>query len=428
MLFRKEVNEHQQNHWAGKALLLAGWPVWVVTSLTALFLIALLSFLIFSNYTRRINVSGEVITQPHSINLFSPEQGVVTNLMVETGKTVKKGQPLYQIDVSRVTQAGNVSTTTLSAINKQRDQIDTIITQLQNNKRTTLDNLQQQLDQYEKAHKVSQDMVASAQQGLDAMKQSMQNYGAYQRKGLINTDQLNNQRYLFYQQQTSFQSLNTQSIQESLQITNLRSELVTRAADFDNQISQYGVQRNDLDRQLAEADAKGSLLITAPTDGKISSLSVTPGQMVNAGDSLAQLVPAKNSPFFLVAWLPNESVPYVKPGEEINIRYEAYPFEKYGQFPGRVESVSSAPVSEQELNSYSSAPKNPNGTVSGPYYKVIVSLDKSQLNWHGETLNLSSGMKAESTMFLEKRPLYQWMLSPYYSMKKSVVGPINESR
>ncbi|MCI1679124.1 MAG: HlyD family secretion protein [Ewingella americana] len=428
MLFRKEVNEHQQNHWAGKALLLAGWPVWVVTSLTALFLIALLSFLIFSNYTRRINVSGEVITQPHSINLFSPEQGVVTHLMVETGKTVKKGQPLYQIDVSRVTQAGNVSTTTLSAINKQRDQIDTIITQLQNNKRTTLDNLQQQLEQYEKAHKVSQDMVASAQQGLDAMKQSMQNYGAYQRKGLINTDQLNNQRYLFYQQQTSFQSLNTQSIQESLQITNLRSELVTRAADFDNQISQYGVQRNDLDRQLAEADAKGSLLITAPTDGKISSLSVTPGQMVNAGDSLAQLVPAKNSPFFLVAWLPNESVPYVKPGEEINIRYEAYPFEKYGQFPGRVESVSSAPVSEQELNSYSSAPKNPNGTVSGPYYKVIVSLDKSQLNWHGETLNLSSGMKAESTMFLEKRPLYQWMLSPYYSMKKSVVGPINESR
>lgn len=428
MLFRKEVNEHQQNHWAGKALLLAGWPVWVVTSLTALFLIALLSFLIFSNYTRRINVSGEVITQPHSINLFSPEQGVITNLMVETGKTVKKGQPLYQIDVSRVTQAGNVSTTTLSAINKQRDQIDTIINQLQNNKRTTLDNLQQQLEQYEKAHKVSQDMVASAQQGLDAMKKSMQNYGAYQRKGLINTDQLNNQRYLFYQQQTSFQSLNTQSIQESLQITNLRSELVTRAADFDNQISQYGVQRNDLDRQLADADAKGSLLITAPTDGKISSLSVTPGQMVNAGDSLAQLVPAKNSPFFLVAWLPNESVPYVKPGEEINIRYEAYPFEKYGQFPGRVESVSSAPVSEQELNSYSSAPKNPNGTVSGPYYKVIVSLDKSQLNWHGETLNLSSGMKAESTMFLEKRPLYQWMLSPYYSMKKSVVGPINESR
>ncbi len=428
MLFRKEVNEHQQSHWAGKALLLAGWPVWMVASLTGLFLVALLTFLISANYTRRINVSGEIITQPHSINLFSPEQGVITGLFVDTGKPVKKGQSLYQIDVSRVTQAGNVSTTTLAAIKKQREQIDTIITQLQNNKRATLENLQQQLDQYEKAHQVSQSMVDSAQEGLNAMKKSMQNYGAYQKKGLINTDQLNNQRYLFYQQQTSFQSLNTQSIQESLQITNLRSELVTKAADFDNQISQYGYQRNDLERQLAQADAKGSLLITAPTDGKISSLSVTPGQMVNAGDSLAQLVPAKNSPFFLIAWLPNESLPYVKPGEHINIRYEAYPFEKYGQFPGKVQSVSSAPVSEQELSSYSSAPRDANGKVNGPYYKVLVSLDKNQLNWHGEQLNLSSGMKAESTMFLEKRPLYQWMLSPYYSMKKSVVGPINESR
>jgi membrane fusion protein len=85
-------------------------------------------------------------------------------------------------------------------------------------------------------------------------------------------------------------------------------------------------------------------------------------------------------------------------------------------------------VSEQELNSYSSAPRDANGKVSGPYYKVMVSLEKNQLNWHGEALTLSSGMKVESTLFLEKRPLYQWMLSPYYSMKKSVVGPINESR
>ena len=88
-----------------------------VTTLTAIFIFALLIFLIFANYTRRINVSGEIITQPHSINLFSPEQGVVTELYVDTGKPVKKGQPLYEIDVSRVTQAGNVSTTTLAAIN-----------------------------------------------------------------------------------------------------------------------------------------------------------------------------------------------------------------------------------------------------------------------------------------------------------------------
>jgi membrane fusion protein len=33
-------------------------------------------------------------------------------------------------------------------------------------------------------------------------------------------------------------------------------------------------------------------------------------------------------------------------------------------------------------------------------------------------------MQAETTLFLEKRPLYQWMLSPYYSLKKSITGPV----
>ncbi|NMP28757.1 HlyD family secretion protein [Rahnella sp. SAP-1] len=428
MLFRKEVNEHQKNQWAGKALLLAGWPLWAVISLSSCFIIALLAFLIFSQYTRRINVSGEVITQPHSVNLFSPEQGVITHLYVNSNQIVNKGQPLYEVDVGRVTRSGSVSTTTLGAIEKQRAQIDAIIAQLENNKRATLQNLQQQLEQYQQAHEKTQAMVDSSQQGLDAMRQSMDSYKKYQSRGLINSDQLNNQRYLFYQQQGAFQSLNTQAIQETLQITNLRSELVTRAAEFDNQISQYGYQRNDLERQLAQADAKGSLLITAPTDGKISSLSVTPGQMVNAGDSLAQLVPAKDSNFYLVAWLPNNSVPYVKPGGEINIRYAAFPYEKYGQFPGKIVSISSAAVAEKELASYDSAPKDSHGAVSGPYFKVIVALDQNSMQWHGEHLSLSSGMQAESTLFLERRPLYQWMLSPYYSMKKSVVGPINESR
>ncbi|POC78238.1 colicin V secretion protein CvaA, partial [Vibrio vulnificus] len=86
-------------------------------------------------------------------------------------------------------------------------------------------------------------------------------------------------------QQSLFQNLHSQHIQESLQITNLESDIVTRAADFDNQISQYQFQRNDLQRQLAEADASGALIVNAPSDGRIESLSVTPGQMVNSGDS-----------------------------------------------------------------------------------------------------------------------------------------------
>ena len=76
-------------------------------------MIALLTFLLFGSYTRRINVSGEVTTEPHTINLFAPEQGVISRLLVTNGQRVMPGTPLYQLDVSQVTRSGNVTATTL---------------------------------------------------------------------------------------------------------------------------------------------------------------------------------------------------------------------------------------------------------------------------------------------------------------------------
>ncbi|EGZ4585679.1 colicin V secretion protein CvaA, partial [Salmonella enterica subsp. enterica serovar Teko] len=39
---------------------------------------------------------------------------------------------------------------------------------------------------------------------------------------------------------------------------------------------------------------------------------------------------------------------------------------------------------------------------------------------------LENGMKAQATLFLEKRKIWQWILSPFYDMKRSTKGPLNE--
>ncbi|QUG75640.1 HlyD family efflux transporter periplasmic adaptor subunit [Erwinia sp. E602] len=424
--FRPEVTQHQQSRWNGQVLLLNGWPLWLTLLLTAGFIIALLTLLISGTYTRRITVNGEIITEPRTINLFAPEQGIVSKLLVADGQQVNAGTPLYQLDVSQVTDTGSVSGTTLTILEQQTKQLDAIISQLQSNKRETLSSLQQQLKQYQQAQQGLEGMVTTAREGLQAMRASRDSYEASLRKGLINTDQMNNQRYLYYQQQSVYQSLNSQALQQSLQITTLKSELQTKAADFDNQIAQSRYQRDDLARQRAETGARGSRMIIAPTRGVVSSLSVTPGQMVNAGDSLIQLVPSSHASVLFVAWLPDDSRPHVAPGETINIRYAAFPYEKYGQFPGRIVSVSAAPVPVRELEGWASVPRDPAGRVNGSWYKATVALDNGGLSWQGQPLVLSSGMQAQSTLFLEKRPLYQWMLSPYYSLKKSITGPVNE--
>ena len=425
-LFRQEAINYQKAKWMGKALLIKGYSAWFVFLLSIIFIIVLVLAAIFGTYTRRINVPGEITTQPRAINLFSTQQGFIINSHVKVGDKVKKGDPIYELDVSQTTQLGNVTQKTIESINNQIKNISEIIETLKENKQITLNALKQQIDEYNKFHQDSLLLVKNAEKGMSEMFESMQNYADYQKKGLINNEQFNNQRYLYYQQQNSYQFLQNQIIQENLSIIQLNSELVTKIADFDNKISEYQFQLNALQRQLTEVNAKGTLIISAPSDGRIESLSVTDGQMVKTDDSLAQLIPANADSYYLVLWAPNESVPYISVNDKINIRYEAYPYQKFGQFSGEIMSISNVPASSQEMSTYSSSPLSQNNVNYQAYYKVMVSLDKQQMAKFNNKIKLTNGMKADITLFLEKRPIYQWMLSPFYDIQKSITGPINE--
>lgn len=422
-IFRLEVINRQKAEWRGRALLIRGLPPSIVTLLCALFVVLFIAFLTCFGYTRRIEVSGEVITYPHAITIYSSQQGYISDVFVKVGDQVKAGDPIYSINVSRQTTSGNVSTETVSVLKKQLANIDEIIARLKKNKETTLSTLQDQLAQYEKTHQQTLRLIASVRHGVGQMREGMNSYESYRRRGLITKDQLNNQRFMFYQQQSNLQSLSSQSSQEMLQISQLRSQIATRAAELDNDITRNVYQRNELQRQLIESDASATVIVFSQGAGRVESLSVTPGQMVSNGSALAQLQPQEEIRYNMVLWVPDSALPYVKLHDTVNIRYAAFPAEKFGQFPGVIESISTVPASREELLSYSSAPKENAGAV-GSYYKVVVGLKDTAISDKGQTLRLSGGLQAKTLVFLDTRKLYQWMFMPFYEVKHSVTGRI----
>ncbi|EKA1915094.1 HlyD family secretion protein [Salmonella enterica] len=376
------------------------------------------------SYTRRVNVSGEITTWPRPVNIYSSVQGFIVKQFVTEGQEIRKGEPVYQIDVSRSTSSGVVSDNQRKDIENQIVRIANIISRLEDSKKATLQTLEKQKMQYQEAFERSTAIVRRAEEGIIIMKNNMNNYRTYQKKGLINKDQLTNQTALYYQQQNNLLSLSGQNEQNALQITSLESQIKIQAADFDNRIYQMELQRYELQKELINTDVNGEVIIRALSDGKIDSLSVTVGQMVSAGDSLLQIIPDKIKDHYLVFWAPNDAVPYINPGDRVNIRYEAFPAEKFGQFAATVLLVSKTPASSQEMLTYQGAPKN-NQNTSVPYYKIVVRPDLQEIRYDGKFLPIENGMKAQGTLFLEKRKIYQWMLSPFYDMKHSATGPVN---
>lgn len=424
-MFRQEAINSQKMKWRGRALLLPGIPFWVTALLCLLFITTFLTFVIAVNYTRRVNVTGEISTYPRVANVYSEVQGVVVNEFVTEGQVIKTGTPIYQIDVSKSTRSGVVSDNQRRDIDDQLERITQIISRLDSSKKDTVEMLEKQKAQYTVAFQRSTDILRRAEEGLRIMKENMENYRQYQTKGLINKDQLTNQVALYYQQQNNLLGLTGQNEQNSLQITTLESQIHTQASEFDNQIYQMELQRYELQKERLNIDAGGTIIVRALVDGRVDSLSVTVGQMVNVGDSLLQVIPPCIDHYSLVLWVPNDAIPYISSGDRVNIRYEAFPSQKFGQFAGTVSVISRAPASPQEMLTYQGAPK-PALTSAVPYYKVIVRPEKQTIMYNGKRLNLENGMKAESTLFLEKRKIYQWMLSPFYDMKHSASGPVNE--
>ncbi|AUX71155.1 HlyD family secretion protein [Erwinia pyrifoliae] len=424
-MFRQEAIDKQKMKWRGRALLLPGIPFWLMAGLCIFFFITFLTFVIAGTYTRRVNVTGEISSYPRAANVYSSVQGVVVKQFVTAGQVIKAGAPVYQIDVSKSTHSGVVSDNQRRDIASQMTRIEQIISRLESNKKNTLDMLGKQKAQYTSAFQRSTDIIHHAREGIRIMKENMENYRQYQTKGLITKDQLTSQVALYYQQQNSLLGLSGQNEQNALQITALESQIHIQAADYDNQIYQMELQRYERQKELLNIDAGGAIIVRALADGRIDSLSVTVGQMVNAGDSLLQIIPNNIDHYSLVLWLPNTAIPYVNVSDRVNIRYEAFPKEKFGQFAGTVSIISKTPASPQEMMTWQGAPKD-GPTASIPYYKVIVRPEKQSVEYSGKRLSLENGMKAQSTLFLEERKIYQWMLSPFYDMKHSVKGAVNE--
>ena len=111
-------------------------------------------------------------------------------------------------------------------------------------------------------------------------------------------------------------------------------------------------------------------------------------------------------------FVPSRAVGFVKVGTPTALRFDAFPYQKFGQYQGVVTKVSTSALLRQEI------PIALTGTED--YYRVWVLLDKPYVQAYGEKIKVQSGMKVEADMLLEQRRIYEWLIEPILSFSKSI--------
>jgi membrane fusion protein len=163
-----------------------------------------------------------------------------------------------------------------------------------------------------------------------------------------------------------------------------------------------------LEQDLAENDARRRVLVRAPQDGTVTAITAEPGQAAALHQALASLLPA-GSELEAELYAPSHAAGFVRPGMPVLLRYQAYPYQKFGQARGRVREISASAMRPDEL-----APTL--ATSSAPLYRVRVTLDRQGVTAYGAEHALASGTALDATVLLERRRLYEWVLEPLYTI------------
>jgi membrane fusion protein len=164
-----------------------------------------------------------------------------------------------------------------------------------------------------------------------------------------------------------------------------------------------------LAREAAEQGAVRQIVVRAPQDGTVSAVLADTGQSVSPASALASLVPA-DARMQAHLFATSGAVGFLKPGQEVRLRFEAFPYQKFGHQSGRVLQVSPTPLAPSELAGLPLAGSLAAEASAEPMFRITVALDAKPDGLREQSL--VAGMRLQADVLLERRRLIEWLFEP----------------
>lgn len=137
-------------------------------------------------------------------------------------------------------------------------------------------------------------------------------------------------------------------------------------------------------------------LLVAPVSGGVTFTRFwSENQNVEAGEIVLTIIPAESGSMVGKISLPTEGAGKVKPGHQVNIKFDNYPHLQYGMVKGYVSNISKVPDDD--------------------YYKVDVELPSGLSTYYDIEIPFSQNMQGQAEILTDKMRMLQRVLNPIRS-------------
>ena len=226
----------------------------------------------------------------------------------------------------------------------------------------------------------------------------------------------------YQKQQLDFLSKQSNAENQNLNLQRLLREkqnLITNRQNLDINLA---ITLKDLDSRIettiqhkVEFLSQSDSQVRSPIKGIVTSILAEEGHSVSNGQALLIIAPESNNTF-VELYASSRNIGFLKVGQKVRLRFDAFPYEKFGTQNGTINSISKSAVPPEMIDNQRLIKKD---VIEG-LYQIRVKLSKPTITVYGKEEPLISGMTVIADVELDSRKIYEWILEPLYTIKGKI--------
>ncbi len=403
-LFREEILAARKHRLFDEVMLTQSVSSWVLVGLLLAMTFAALIMAAFGTYARIETVPGYLSATLPTAKIQALRPGIIEALFIKNDSLVKAGAPLARVRLESAN--GQSATPGADTAASLRQQISIAQMQMATEQQRLGLQSAKQVDAKRalEATAVSISAQISLQRTIvESAKQAFEQLSVLVEQGYTSKIEYERRRQAYLAQEQQLQQLLQQGAQTQSQIAQLNSERAQMPLDTRTRLGDLTSNIQSLRQRLMQGSSEQAYIIIAPISGRITALQTGAGRIANPNFPLMTIVP-QDAVLEARLYAPSRAAGFMAVGQEVRLSYDAFPYQRFGSFTGRITQVSHTVLSPDEID----------GPVKldVPAYPLTVTLERQKITAFGAPIALQPGMTLSANIVLDRRSFLDWLLSP----------------
>jgi membrane fusion protein len=337
------------------------------------------------------------------------KEGIVIDVRVRESDTVSQGAPLFVLRSSAALERGTERRTleTTSRVNAER----LVILRTERAVRDRAD--EAELERLHGRIGFLERQIKSKERRLALLREIADSSRDGAARGALARFEASRLELDYRTLEEELSAANNELAESREDISRVQREQRLRELEFDQarrtleeSLETQGIRLSSLRSDLVDITDSG-VVLKAPCAGTVLRLRVNaPGAVVREGDMLGELA-CRGEKLQAELALPQNGVPLVQPGQGVKLKFDAFPYQRYGVRFGEVKWLGPAGV----------------GAADSAAFRALVNLPETEIRVRGQMRPLLAGMGGYADIVVGRRSLLSYAFEPLRALRESFAEP-----